>query len=78
MLCTHGTLNFILLTDTSTDAGSMLGTVAALAVLVAIVAITLLGLLVTIFVIVKRKLKTVHSGENQFTNLRYSSSPRAT
>ena len=77
----HGTLILILLTDASTGASSMLGTVAALAVFVTIIAITLLGLLITIFVIiVKMKLKTVHmhSSKNQFTNPRYSSSPRAT
>ena len=66
-----------MLTDASTGASSMLGTVAALAVFVAIIAITLLGLLITIFVIVKKKLKILHSGETQFTNQattqRYSS-----
>ena len=78
----HGILILILLTDASTGASSMLGTVAALAVFVTIIAIALLGLLITIFVliIVKMKLKTVsmHSSKNQFTNPRYSSSPRAT
>ena len=56
-LCMHGTLILILLTDASTGASSILGTVAALAVFVTIIAITLLGLLITIFVIiVKMKL----------------------
>ena len=63
--------NFILLTDASTGTSSMLGTVTALAVFVAIVAITLLGLLIIIFVIVKEKLKTLRSGKNQCTNQRY-------
>ena len=64
--------NFILLTDASTGrASSMLGTVTALAVFVAIVAITLSGLLIVIFVIVKEKLKTLRSGKNQCTNQRY-------
>ena len=75
-LCMHGTLILILLTDASTGASSMLGTVAALAVFVTIIAITLLGLLIAIFVIIgKMKLKTarmhiVYSSKNQFTNLR--------
>ena len=63
--------NFILLTDASTGTSSMLGTVTALAVFVAIVAITLSGLLIVIFVIMKEKLKTLRSGENQCTNQRY-------
>ena len=56
-------------TDTSTD-DSMLGTVAAIGVFVTIIAITLLGLLITIFVIVKKKLKSVFifSSQTQFIN----------
>ena len=56
-----------LLTDTSTD-DSMLGTVVAISVFVTIIAITLLGLLITIFVIVKKKLKSVFSSQTQFIN----------
>ena len=67
-----------MLTDASTGASSMLGTVAALAVFVTIIAIALLGLLITIFVIVKKKLKILHSDESQFINQattqRYNSS----
>ena len=53
--------------DTLTDTNSaVLGTVAALVVFIAIIAIALLGVLITIFVIVKKKLK-IRSGEAQFT-----------
>ena len=53
--------------DTLTDASStVLGTVAALVIFVAIIAITLLGVLITILMIVKKKLN-IHSGGAQFT-----------
>ena len=71
-MCVQGTLNFqSKFVDRYIDwcYRSMLGTVAAiLAVFVAIITTTLLGLVITIFVIVKKKLKTICSGETQFIN----------
>ena len=66
----QGTLHFYLNLLIDDASSTVLGTVAAIVAFVAIIAISLLGVLITIilFVIVKNKLKTLHSNEVQFTN----------
>ena len=46
----------------------MLGTVAAIAVFAVIIVIFLLGLIMTLLFVIMKNIKTVHSGEAQFTN----------
>ena len=46
----------------------MLGTVAAIAVFAVLIVILLLGLIITLLFVIVKKIKTVHSGEAQFTN----------
>ena len=59
--------NLNLSIDTLTDASStVLGTIVALVVFIVVIAITLLGVIITVFVMVKKKLKFCN-GEAQFT-----------